>query len=197
MEDEFGHESAVETSHPDIDSALEMHLRFDDFCYKTREVEGSTTHLLKKMKKGEWKDHFTIEDKEVKGFDNEEMATFLILKVSWDRANIRTTGGMLILYFIIGVPVTMYISLALGISLPDSFESFLISGAVMAAFIPPCYIWSNSAEKSIDNRLYATRPNFIDVLKKMRDLKEADYQKTALEDRIQRLQGLSGRTDYG
>lgn len=187
MDDEFGHESTIEISHPDVDSALEMHLRSDDFCYKTREVDGSTTHLLKKMKKGEWTDHFTIEDKEVKGFDNEEMATFFILKVSRDRVNIRTTGVMLLVYFIVGVPVTMYISLALGITDPDSFASFLLSGTLMVPFICVCYIWSNSSEKSIDNRLYSTRRNFIDVLKKMRDLKEADYEKTALENRIQRL----------
>ena len=48
MEDE----SVAETSHPDIDRALEMYLGSDALCYKTIEVDGSTTHLIKKRKNG-------------------------------------------------------------------------------------------------------------------------------------------------
>ncbi len=187
MEDEFGHESDVETSHPDIDRAIEIHLGSDDFCYKTIEVDGSTTHLIKKRKKRPWKDQITFEDKDVKGFDNEEMVTFLILKISMDRVSKRTMGVMLVLYFIIGVPVTWYISIALGYIDPYSFAGLLLGGAVMVPFVCICYIWSNSAERSVDDRLYSTRSNFITVLQKMKDLKEAEFQKKDLEERIRRL----------
>lgn len=191
MGDEFGHESAVETSHPDIDNTLNLHLGSDDFCYKTREVDGSTTHLIMKMVRSTWKVHLTIDDKDVKEFDDEELATFLMLKVSLDRVTKRTTGGMFILYFIIGVPVTIYVSITLGIYDPYSFAGLLIDGAVIAPFILLCCIWSNSSERSVDNRLYSIRPNFITVLQKMKDFKETDSEKKQLEERIDRLLGRS------
>jgi hypothetical protein len=187
MGNEFGDESVVKTSYPDINSALKMHLG-SDFCYDRREVDGSTIHVLRELKKGAWKDYATIEDKEIKGFDNDEIATFLILKVSMDRVIKRTTGGMLLLYFIIGVPVTFIISLALRISDAYSIEGLLITGGVMVPFIAICCLWSDSDEKSVDDRLYSIRPNFIAVLQKMKELKEVDTQKKILDGRIQRLQ---------
>ena len=188
MEDEFVHESAVETSHPDIDSALEMYLGFGDFCYKTKEVEGSTTHLIKKMKKGTWKDHFTIEDEEVsKGFDNVELATFLIHQVSMNRAFKRRILGVLILFFFVALPIILYSVVVLGLTSQDDLEVMLIGGGVTVLFIPILCIMMSSAERSVDNHLYSIRPNFIGVLQKMKEFSEEDYQKTALEKRIQRL----------
>ncbi|MFX1483832.1 MAG: hypothetical protein ACFFCP_11670 [Promethearchaeota archaeon] len=186
MGDKLNLESVDETSNPDIDSILQRHLG-PDFCYRKREASGSTSHILKKMKKGRWKDHITVEDEEVRGFADDEIATFLILKDSNYRIDMRTTGGTLLLWFIVGFPVDWYISSALGIFDAYSIPSLLVFGAVFVPFIILCCLWSNSAEKSADHRLYSSLPNFITVLQKLKDLEEVEYKKKDYDERIQRL----------
>ncbi len=186
MDDESGDESAVEISHSDIDSILTTHLG-SNFCYKRREANESVTHILKKMKGNDWVDHLTIEDDDVKGFDNEDIATFIIHKVMWNRRSHRTTGIILLLMFIIGVPVMFYIDHSLGITDPYSLPGVLTGIAVMFPFFLLCGIWSNYDEKSVDNQLYSTRSNFITVLRKMKELEENEVKKAIIEGRIQRL----------
>ncbi|MHA2027079.1 MAG: hypothetical protein ACW98U_14355 [Candidatus Thorarchaeota archaeon] len=187
MEDEYLHESTAETSHPDIDSALDMHLGSGDFSYRTREVDGSTEHVIKKMKKGTWKDHLTIEGKKVDGFDNEELATYLIHQVSMNQAFKRRIIGIMILFLFVAMPIVLYSVLVLGLTPEDDFEVYLIGGGVTVIFIPILCIMLSSAERSADKRLYSIRPNFIEVLQKMKEHSEEDYQKQALENRIRRL----------
>jgi hypothetical protein len=195
VDDEIVDDIPLETSHPDIDSALEMHLGSDDFSYKTRTVNESTQHLVMRLKKGLWKVHFTIDDEEVKAFDSDELATFLIHQVSMNRAIKRRLIGFLVLFFVIVVPVALYSVIVLGIGTHDDFEKFLIAGGLTAVFIPVFCILLNSAERSVDRRVYNTRHNFIDVLQKMMDLKETPYQKRALEQRLQRLQNAYRTND--
>ena len=189
MDDEIQDDFPLETSHPDIDSALQMHLGSDAFSYKTRDSDGSTEHLVMRLKKGLWKVHFTIDDEEVKTFDSEEMATFLIHQVSMNRAIKRRLIGLFVLFFVVAVPVLLFSILVLGIGIQDDFEKFLIAGGVTVAFIPVLCILMSSTERSVDNRVYTIRPNFVEVLQKMIDLKEEPYQKRALEQRLQHLQG--------
>lgn len=182
-------DSDFEISHPDIDSALEMHIGKDDFSYKTRTVDGATEHLVMRLKKGNWKVHLRIGDDEVKTLDSEEMATFLIHQISMDRAIKRRVLGLLVLFFVLIVPVVAFSVLVLGVDLTDDFEVFLIAGGVSVSLLPVFCFLMSSAERSVDDRVYANRPNLVDVLQKMMDLKETPYQKRALEQRIQRLQG--------
>ena len=177
-----------ETQHPDIDSALEMHIGTGDFSYKTRTVNGSTEHLVRRLKKDQWKVHLRIDDDEVKTFDTEEMATFLIHQVKMDRSMKRRLFGLILVFIAVIVSVALYSVLILGIGATDDFETFLIAGSVSVAFIPVFCILMSSAERSVDDGVYAIRPDFIEVLQKMMDLKDTPYQKRALEKRIQRLQ---------
>ena len=178
---------ALETSHPDIDSALEMHIESGDFAYKTRVVDGKTEHVVMRSKKGQWKDHLRIDDDEVKNFDSEEMATFLIHQVKMDRAIKRRIVAIIILFFIVAIPIVAYSVLVLGVESTDDFEKFLIGGGVVVAFIPVFCILMSSAERAVDNGVYNIRPNFIEVLQKMKDNKQEPYLKGPLEQRIERL----------
>lgn len=192
MEDEFeaytDRSGDIETSHPDIDSALEMHIGTGDFSYKTRTVDGTTEHIVMKMKKNQWKDHLEIDDDEVKTFDDEELVTFLIHQIRMDRVIKRRLAGLIIAAFAVAIPVILYLLLVLGIQVYDDFESLLITGGLVVVFLPISCIVMSSAERSVDDSVYAIRPNLIDVFKKMMDLKETPYQKTPFEKRIQRLQ---------
>ncbi len=181
-------EAAHEVSHPDIDSALEMYVGSGDFSYKTRIVEGTTQHLVMRLKNDLWKVYLKIDAEEVKNFDDEELATFLIHQVKMDRAIKHRLFGLIVVFLVVMVSVALYSILILGIGTTDDFETFLIAGGVTVAFIPVFCILMSSAERSVDDSVYAVRPNFIQVLKKMMDLKENPYQKRALEKRIERLQ---------
>jgi magnesium-transporting ATPase (P-type) len=176
------------TSHPDIDSALEMYVGFGDFSYKTRTVKDTTEHLVMRLKKNQWKVHLRIEDEEVKTFDTEELATFLIHQVKMDRALKRRLFGLILVFIAVIVSLALYSVLILGIGATDDLETFLIAGSVSVAFIPVFCILMSSAERSVDDSVYAIRPNLIEVLQKMMDLKETSYQKRPLEHRIRRLQ---------
>ncbi len=188
MDEETAGDLPMEISHPDIDSALEMYLGSDDFSYKTRVTEGVTEHLLMRLKKGVWKIHFTIDDKEVKTFEDDEKATFLIHQVLMDRALKRRLIGVLLSFFVIAVPIFLYSVIFLGIEVQDDLQKFLIAAGFTLAFIPIFCILMSSAERSVDKRVYNARLNFIVVLQKMIDLEEEPYQKRALEKRLQRLQ---------
>ncbi len=181
-------DTAHEVSYPDIDSALEMYVGSGDFSFKTRTVDGTTQHLVMRLKNDLWKAHLKIADEEVKNFDDEELATFLIHQVKMDRAIKRRLLGLIAVFLVVMVSVALYSILILGIGTTDDFETFLIAGGVSVAFIPVFCILMSSAESSVDDSVYAVRPNFIQVLKKMMDLKENPYQKRALEKRIERLQ---------
>lgn len=187
----FQDDSAFGISHPDIDSTLELYVGVGDFSYKTRMVDGTTEHLIMKLKKGHWKVHLKIDDDEVKNFDNEEMATFLVHQVKMDRAIKRRLFGLILVFIVVIVSVALYSVMILGIGTTDDFETFLIAGSVSVAFIPIFCILMSSAERSVDDSVYAVRPNFIEVLNKMMDLKEEPYQKRPLEQRIERLQRLN------
>ena len=194
MEDEFedtGYQEdlTLETSHPDIDSALEMHVGDADYSYKTRNVNGKTEHLVMRLKKSSWKVHLRIEDDEVKTFDNEEMATFLIHQVKMHRAMKRRVIAFIIIFFVVAIPIAAYSVLVLGIEPTDDFEKFVIAGVVSVVLLPIFCILLSSRERSVDNEVYAIRPNLIEVLKKTMDLQETPYQKKGIEQRIQRLQG--------
>jgi len=187
----FQDDSAFGISHPDIDSTLELYVGVGDFSYKTRMVDGTTEHLIMKLKKGHWKVHLKIDDDEVKNFDSEEMATFLVHQVKIDRAIKRRLFGLILVFIVVIVSVALYSVMILGIGTSDDFETFLIAGSVSVAFIPIFCILMSSAERSVDDSVYAVRPNFIEVLNKMMDLKEEPYQKRPLEQRIERLQRLN------
>jgi hypothetical protein len=182
-------DSDFEISHPDIDSALEMHIGKDDFSYKTKTMDGTTEHLVMRLKKGSWKVHLRIDDEEVKTLDSEEMATFLIHQISMDRAIKRRVLGLLVLFFVLIIPVVAFSVLVLGVDLTNDFDVFLIAGGVSVSLLPVFCFLMSSAERSVDNRVYTNRPNLVDVLQKMMDLKDTPYQKKPLEQRIQRLQG--------
>ena len=181
----------VEASHPDIDSALEMHIGTGDFSYKTRMVGGSTEHIVKRMKNSQWKDHFTIDADEVKTLDTGEMTTFLIHQIRMNRTTKRRTLGLFAIAMVIAAPIMLYAVLVLGIQ-TDGFEMFLIIGGIFVAFIPISCLVMSSAERSVDDGVFAIRPNLIDVFRKQMELKEAPYQKSPLQKRIDRLQ----RRDY-
>ncbi len=189
MDEETAGDLPMEISHPDIDSALEMYLGSDDFSYKTRETEGVTEHLLMRLKKGVWKIHFIIDDKEVKTFEDDEKATFLIHQVLMDRALKRRLIGTLLSFFVIAVPVILYSIIFLGIEVQDDLQKFLIAAGVTLAFIPICCILMSSAERSVDKQVYATRSNLVEVLQKMIDLTDEPYVKRAIKKRLQRLHG--------
>ena len=186
MGDASSDESAVETSFSDIDSVLATHLG-SNFCYKRREANGTITHVLKKMKGDDWADQITIEDEKVKGFDNEEIATFIIQNVMRNRGNERAGGIFLLLIFIVWFPISLYIDLSLGITDPWSIPSVLIGGATMLPFFILCWILSDYEENLADNKIYSTRSNFIEVLRKMKELEESEAQKAIIESRIRRL----------
>ena len=200
MEDEprdagFQDDSAFGISHPDIDSTLELYVGVGDFSYKTRMVDGATEHLIMKLKKGHWKVHLKIDDEEVKNFDNEEMATFLVHQVKMDRAIKRRLFGLIIVFIAVIVSVALYSVMILGIGTTDDFETFLIAGGVSVAFIPVFCILMSSAERSVDDSVYAILPNFMEVLQKMMDSKDNPYQKRGIEQRIQRLRRSSQTPD--
>ena len=176
------------TSHPDIDSALEVYVGSGDFSYKTRVVDGVTEHLVMKMKSNKWQVHLTIKDDEVRTFDTDEMTTFLIHQIHMDRAIKRRVLGLILLAFAISIPVVIYSVVVLGLQSTDDFEKFLIAGGLTVAMIPVFCFTMSSAERSVDDRVYAVRPNLIDVFRKMIDLKDNPYEKQPLEKRIQRLQ---------
>jgi hypothetical protein len=184
-EDRFREDSMLETSHPDIDSALEIHIGTGDFCYKTRTADGITEHILMRLKKGQWKEHLQIDDDEVKTFSNEELATFLIHQISMDRAIRRRLYSLIILFLGIIVPIVVYTILVLGI---DDFGKFIIAGGLSVSLFPIFCFLMSSSERSVDDKIYASCQNFIDVLQKMIDLKDEPYLKAALEKRLQRLQ---------
>jgi len=186
MDNDSKDESAVETSFSDIDSALTTYLG-SDFCYIRREINGSITHILKKKKNEAWADQLTIDDSEVKGFDNEEIATFLIHKVLWDRRNQRTGGIIFLLMFIVGVPVIFILDLALGITDSYSLPGILVGGGVLLPFICLLGCASGPDEREVDNQVYSIRPNFIAVLRKMKEHEENEMKKGFIEERIQRL----------
>lgn len=194
MEDEIDEriiqdDLTLETSHPDIDSALELHVGGDDFSYKTRTVDGTTEHLVMRLRKGHWKVHHRIDDDEVKTLDSEEMATFLIHKVKMSRAIRRRFIAIIILFLVVAIPVVAYSVLVLGIRITDDFEIFLITGGVLVLLLPIICIMMSSAQRSVDDGVYAIRPNLIEVFEKTMDLIEEPYPKKPLEQRIQRLQG--------
>ncbi|MFW9788816.1 MAG: hypothetical protein ACFFE2_14615 [Candidatus Thorarchaeota archaeon] len=181
------HESGEETSHPDIDSALEIHIKSGDFSYKTRIVDGTTEHLIMKFKSNQWTVHFQIEDDDVKTLDKEELVTFLIHQIQTNRKIRRQYHGMIVLAFAVGIPVILFSVLVLRIQGTDDFEIFLIAGGVTVAMIPVLCFLMSSAERSVDADVYAIRPNLVDVFKKQMDLKEYPFEKVALEKRIERL----------
>lgn len=182
-------DNGFETSHPDIDSALEMHIGSGDFSYKTRTTEGKTEHLVMLQKKDQWKIYRRIDDEEVKNFEPEEMATYIILQVKLDKSMRRRLLAIFILLFVVSLPVTFFSFNVLGIGVNDDFGKFLIAGGVTVVFIPLACILMSGAERSVDKALYASRPNFTQVLQKMMDLKEEPYEKRAIQKRIDRLQG--------
>lgn len=185
--DEFHDSPYDETSHPDIDSTLESHLGFGDFSYKTRTVDGKTEHFVMKHKDNQWKVHLKIEDNELTTFNDEELATFLILQIRMDRAIKSRVVGLLLIAIIIAIPVVLYSVIVLGIQTTGGFEQFLIAGGLTVAMIPVLCLVMSSAERSVDESVYAIRPNLIDVFQKMIDLKDNPYEKTPIEKRIQRL----------
>jgi len=191
-------DTTYEVTHPDIDSALEMYIGSDDFSYKSRIVDGTTQHLVMRLKKGRWKVHLKIGDEEVKNFDDEELATFLIHQVKMDRAIKRRLFVIILVFLVVIVSVALYSMMILGIGTIDDFETFLIAGGVSVAFIPIFCILMSAAERSVDDSVYAIHPNLIQVLNKMMDLKENPYQKRALEKRIERLKRmlLWGKEQY-
>ncbi|MFX1483833.1 MAG: hypothetical protein ACFFCP_11675 [Promethearchaeota archaeon] len=176
-----------DTSHPDIDSALEMHLG-TDFSYKTKVVDGETIHQIMRLKKGQWTLQFTVPDEDVRTFDNEEMATYLIHYISRDRAIKRRLIGIVIAFLVIAVPIFLFSYLVLGIGVQDDFQVFLIVGGTSVVFISVFCIVMSSVERTIDRRVYSSRSNFIDMLQKMMDQAEEPYEKGAIEQRIRRLE---------
>jgi hypothetical protein len=94
-----------------------------------------------------------------------------------------------ILLFVISIPIAFFSFTVLGIGINDDFGKFLIFGGVTVAYIPLACILMSGAERSVDKALYASRPNFTQVLQKMMDLKEEPYEKRAIQKRIDRLQG--------
>lgn len=185
--DEFHESPYDETSYPDIDSTLEAHLGFGDFSYKTRTVDGTTEHVVMKHKSNQWKVHLKIEDDEITTFNDEELATFLILQIRMDRAIKRRVVGLLLIAIVIAIPVVLYSIMVLGIQATDDFEQFLIVGGITVALIPIFCLAMSSAERSVDESVYAIRPNLIDVFQKMIDLRDNPFEKTPIEKRIQRL----------
>jgi hypothetical protein len=191
MDDEFDEnadpgDNGPETSYPDIDSALEMYIGTGDYSYRTQERDGKTTHLIKRLKKGEWTEHLQIEDDEVRTFTNEEMTTYLIHQISMDRVMRRKLFGLIILFLGIAVPIAMYSIIVLSV---DSLGMFIIAGGLSVSLFPIFCFLMSSAERSVDDRIYVTHHNFADVLQKMIDLQDEPYLKVALEKRLERLQG--------
>lgn len=188
--DEHEHQldNDLETSHPDVDSTLELHIGTGDFSYRTRVVDGTTVHSVMRMKNNQWKPQFTIEDDEVRTLDTEELTTYLIHQIRMNRAIRRRLVVLIILAFAVAIPVVIYSVVVLGIQTTDDFEKFLIAGGLTVAFIPLACIMMSSAQRSVDDGVYAIRPNLIDVFRKQIELKEAPYEKEPLEKRIQRLQ---------
>jgi hypothetical protein len=160
-------DSGFETSYPDIDSALEMHLGPDDFSYKTRTMNGTTEHLVMQSKKEKWKIHFRIDDEEVKNLEPEEIATYIILQVKLVKSMRKKLLIIFILLFAIFLPIAIFSFTVLGIGVNDDFGKILIPGGVIVVFIPFACILMSGAERSVDKALYASRPNFIQVLQKM------------------------------
>ncbi|MFW9835172.1 MAG: hypothetical protein ACFFEK_14325 [Candidatus Thorarchaeota archaeon] len=195
MVDEF-EEHAVhpddrsETSHPDIDSALEMHLGPDDFSYKTRTMNGTTEHLVMRLKKEKWKIHLRIDDEEITNFEPEEIATYIILQVKLDKSMKKRFLIIFLLLIVMTLSITYFSFTVLGIGVNDDFRKFLIFGGIIGAFIPLACILTRGAEHSVDKALYASRPDFIQVLQKMMEQKESPYEKRSLQNRINRLQPL-------
>lgn len=190
-DDSVQRDNDYEISHPDIDSTLELYLGPDDFSYKKRRTNGGIEHLVMRLKKGKWKTHLRIKNEEVKSFDSEEMATFLIHQIKMDRSIKRRLFVLFLVFIVVIISVALYSILILGIGTIDDFEVFLISGGVTVAFIPVFCILTSSAERSVDERVYALRPNFIEVLQKMMDLKEEPFQKRGFKQRIERLQRMN------
>ena len=181
-------DDSSETSHPDIDSALEMHLGPNDFSYKTRIKNGTTEHLVMQSKKEKWKIYLRIDDEEVRKFEPEEIATYIIFQVKLGKSMRKRLLIIFILLFVISIPIALFSFIVLGIGVNDDFEKFLILGGVTVAYIPLACILMSGAERSVDRVLYTSRPNFIQVLQKMMEQKDSLYEKRALQNRIKRLQ---------
>ncbi|MFX1561315.1 MAG: hypothetical protein ACFFBL_12065 [Promethearchaeota archaeon] len=182
-------DKGLETSHPDIDSVLEMHIGTGDFSYRTRIADGSTEHLLMNLKWNQWKVALRIDNEEVKTFEPDELATYLILQVKMNQAMKRRFWALILLFAVISIPIVGLSIIVLGVGVTYDFEKFLIAGGVIAIFIPLACVLMSGVEKSVDRSLYQNRSNLIQVLQKMMDLKETPSQRSAIQDRIDRLQG--------
>jgi hypothetical protein len=173
--------------HPDIDSVLQMHIGSDSVSYKTRVINDETEHKIMHLKKGGWTPKFSIDHEELKTFNDDEKVTYLIHKFLMNRAIGRRMVLLFILFLAFAIPVLVYTVVVLGVEVTDDFEKFLIIGGLIVPFIPLfCFVMS-SAERSIDSQVYCIRSNFIEVLKKMKDASEHDFQIQAFENRIQRI----------
>ena len=189
MEDE----TRDETFHPDIDSALEMHIGTGDFSYQTKVIDGEKVHRIMRMKNNQWKLDFTIDDEEVRTLDHDELTTFLVHQIQMNQAIKRRIILFIVLALAVTIPVVIYSLLILGIQDTDYFEKFLIAGGLTVIFIPVACFMLSSTERSVDASVYAIRPNLTDVFRKQIELKEHPYEKESLEKRIERFRSSSIR----
>ncbi len=177
-----------DTSHPDVDSSLEMHFREAEYSFKSGKYIEVTDYAILKMKKnGSWTVHEIVEASEIELFDDEELITVLIEKIVSKKETRKATFTLFALALIICIPVFVIAFTELGIGILDDVWTYILIAIIMAFVIPiSCVIFSRSMRK-IDQILYSTRSDFIQTLQKRADAEEKEYVKRGFVTRIERL----------
>ena len=170
--------------HPEIDSTLQKYLGSDKYRYRTKTLpNGLTKHLLMERKYGEFWLKETLDDDEMESLDPEKVATFLVHKLLLGRA--RTLAVIALFVVVFSVPI--FLTFTLGVNIIEDFQ-MLFYGATIPIFCVVAFALMWTADRSVDNRVYAACPNLISVLHKMKEFREDPYQKWWIERRIKRLQ---------
>jgi hypothetical protein len=170
--------------HPEIDSTLQKYLESDKYRYRTKTLpNGLTKHLFMERKYGEFWLKETLHNDEMESLDPEEVATFLVHKLLLERARVLSVIALFVTAFL----VTAFSTISLGVDIIEEFQ-ILFDGATIFIFCVVAFALMWTADRRVDNRVYAACPNLISVLQKMKGFREDPYQKWWIERRIRRLQ---------
>jgi hypothetical protein len=171
--------------HPETDRALQRYLGSDKYRYRTKKgADGSTRHIVAKKHYGDFWLEETLKDDELESLDPEEAATFIFHWISLKRAMRRRVAVVttpLMVSLIALLIIDAYISL-------DFQNLYLVAVTYIAGFAGLFLVIKT--ERSVDAHVYATCPNFISVLQKIKDSKKDKYEKREIENRIKRLQAI-------
>ncbi|MFW9871336.1 MAG: hypothetical protein ACFFEL_17045, partial [Candidatus Thorarchaeota archaeon] len=178
--------------HPETDIALQRYLGSDKYRYQSKErADGTTKHLIVKKHYGEFWLEETLKGDELESLNAEEAATFIFHWLSLKRAVARRALpviGIFMVLFIVPLIVDNYII----IWIPGFIFDFssLYTVVVTSVTLVVMFFLIIKTERSVDVYVYATCPNFVLVLQKIRDSKKDKYEKKHIESRIKRLQEI-------